>query len=371
MAEKVTWESLVKLAETIRKRTDKKLTDGEIKENKIKFDKYVEYRSGEPDMAGRVRWLDVDPSFYRRLVMGKEEKRRRTSPDVTKIFYKISKTEKCPAEEVCDTLTTLGVFSEKTVVDLNLLDKLKGDNSGVTENLNSGNIKENVSMSQEGLELPEKCTNDMEPIKNSGVDENRQGNNVELSVERDKCLEDSIEDTAKDVQPDIPQCTSTDNALEITEEDLKTFVIGFIESMSYKIEALYLREHSSCSELYSICLDESCIDELTIFHKDINPRELVLVTYFTSSTLDEEIQQEIERIHKLEKRPKAFVIIACTTDEMFKYVKENIGCDRQKSIMILCCEHPDEAYIRLRGDKKSDERKFEFSKSDSKKYIYI
>ncbi len=344
MAEKVTWESLVKLAEGIRERTDKELTDEEIIENKRKFDKYVEYRSGEPDMAGRVRWLDVDSSSYRRIVMGEKEKRRRTSPDVTKIFYKISETEKCSAEEVCDTLTALGVFSEKTVVDLDLLDKLKGDNSGVTENLNSGNIKENVTISQEGLEL---------------------------SVESNKCLEDSIEDTAKDVQPDIPQCTSIDNALDITEEDLKTFVIGFIESMSYKIEESYPREHSSCSELYSICLDESCIDELSFFHQDIKPWEFVRVTYFTSSTVDEEIQQEIERIHKLEKRPKAFVIIACATDEMFKYVKENIGCDRQKSIMILCWEHADEAHICLRRDKKSDERKFEFSKSDSKKYIYI
>lgn len=356
MAEKVTWEKIVELARQVSEDIEA-LSFEKIKEHGIWFDKYVTSCSKESTYRAKARWLGikkgekeyrVEEKFYKKIIGVISEGRAKTpltGDSATVLCYRISEMEKCSVEEICDTLITLGLFPKGTMPKQNILDELK-DDVAKKENLAPVQIKEGISSDQDNHDLREKS-----------------GDEAELP-------EDNVENT-KQIHLNISQYTDNDNIIEVTEEDLKTFVIGFIEAMSYKIEAFYPREHSSCSELISIFLDESCVDEFSIFHQDIKPWEFVRVSYFASGTVDEEIQQEIERIHKLEKHPKAFAIIACATDEIFKYVKENVICDRQKSIMILCREHPDEAHIRLRGDKKSDEKRFEFLKPDSKKYIYI
>lgn len=281
----------------------------------------------------------------------------------------------------------LVLFPEKTQLKWNIIDKLSGYNEK-KEILNPKQVKEGVSNDHGAHDLPEKNADDMglpEDIESGkysvaqngeattftdglleAEDMSSQKNDVDdgsgLSVGNDKCEMDSVKEDAEGGQLNIPQHTDQDT----TKEDLERFVAEFIGAMSFKMEARFLKDPSSHSALFSIC-----VEELPIFHPDIETWEYVRVTYFTSDTTDEDVQQEIELIHKLEKRPDAFVIVACATDRMYRRVRENIVGDRKNSIMLLCYEHQDEAYICLKKHLKSDRKCFEFFKPDSQKYFYM
>ena len=190
-------------------------------------------------------------TFYQRVtVLAKDyNPTSMHSNSIVILCYRISEIEKCSAEVVCETFITLGLFAKRIRFNQDLLDELKGDRE-IKDNLNSDNITEDVSIEQESHNTPGKSIEEIGLSEYNAKAMGLQGNDAndaELLVENDKCLEDSLEDTEKDIRSDISQPISMNKDTEVTEENLKTFVIGFIEVMSYKIKAFYPREHSSGS----------------------------------------------------------------------------------------------------------------------------
>lgn len=362
------------------------------------LNEYIRLLSGQSSIRAIVNWLSVggykisEASYSRITRSAKNEAISPLNGDgVTLLCYVISKKQNCSPKYICDMLITLGLFTEGTLLKQYIIDKLRDDDEK-KETLISEQMKECVSNDQDNHDSPGNGVDYMKSLEGSTSDRNSKIQNREsftftdrllgaedtgsqkndaddsagLSVGYDKCKMDSIEDDAENVQPNKTQHTDQDNALEITKEGLEKFVIEFIGAMSIRMEARFLEEPSSHSALFTICENE-----LPIFHPDIEAWEYVRVTYFASDIADEDVQQEIELIHKLKKCSDAFVIVACATDGIFKRVRDNIACNGKNSIMLLCYEHPDEAYICLKKHSKSDKKCFEFFKPDSQKYFYM
>lgn len=367
------WKELVEAAKKVsEEQTEPDLP--KVQDYGRRLDKYVELCSGSTYPKEKLEWLTVnekyqmDPSFYRRRIEQIKAllgNRACESPSVTILCYRISERENCSPEDVCKTLIALGLFSKKTRVDKSIIGELRGDIGG-KGNSNSEQIKEKT-LNDQGAhdlaensgdyeELPEDNAEDMGPQEN-GVDDV-----AELSAGDDKYEMDSIEE---DARLNILQHTDQDNTLEITKKDLKRFVTGLIGAMSYKIKKRSKGERSSFYEVLTVD-----IHEVPVFHRGINTWKLVQVTYFASGTADEDIQQEIERLHGMEELPGAFVIIACATDGILRHVHENVACIRQYSIMLLCYEHQDRAYIYLKENPESDKKCFDYRKPDSPEYLY-
>lgn len=329
------WKKLVVAAEEVRERKIE-LNKIKIKEYGQLLDKSIRLFSGGRNFRDRAKWLTIndnykmDESFYKRTVKEIKDYRNSTHSVSTEVLcYRISEIQKCSPEEVYDTLTTLELLPPKAEFRQEIINAIKDVVIG-KEITDSERMKEGASNGQGNHDL--------------------QGNRV---------------DGAKDVRLSISQYTNQDNALKTTKEDLKEFVTKFIGAMSCRINVCYPEIQGGHSELLFICV----VDNFN-FGKDIIKWEYVRVTYFASGSADEEIQQEMELLHKLVIHSKAFVIIACATDEIFRHVRENIAYDRKNSIMILCYEHPDEAYIYLNKNPQLDKECFEYLKPSYKKYFY-
>lgn len=343
MEEEKTWGELAEKAEKILVNSVR-LDIKQIEEHGRYLDGYIEVCSGKSTLNDKVKYLSIkgynmDRTFYRRITVGVTNKaiirnRPYSSSSVTIICYVIAEREKCSAKEVCSTLVTLGLFSKGTKINEDILNRLRDEER---EALSPEQIKESISNDQVSYELQESIADHVGESDNN----------------------------SEDTQLNITQYTDKDDATNITEEQLKTFVTGFIESFPYKITERFHREHSRYSELCSVCWDE-----LYIFHPHTKTWEYVLATYFASGIADEEIQQEMKRIHNLERRPQAFVIVACATEEILGYVQKHIAADRKKSIVLLCYKNQDQVYIYPAKSSKSDKKRLKFLMPDSPKYVY-